>query len=200
MIKLLACDIGFASTGLAIFAWNGGTWSLFDCKCTHTSKKRDRSVALDDIRRTEVMATEVINYYLDNQCSAIVAEIPTGGALSASAAKCMGAAVAMIATVRLTLACPVEWITPNESRKAAGWSKELLTGAETRQGKTKAIKQHVMARMCELYPALLALKLGDREHIADACATYLAARSRDVIIELIGALDGCEEIEKENLQ
>ena len=125
MIKVLAADVGFMATGMAIFCHTPEGWKLFDKRCLHTEQghseivesKRAKtgfvrkhlcSVATDDIRRTELMATGIINYFIENQCEGLVAEIPGGGAQNAIAQKCMGAATAMIAVVRMVLRCPAE--------------------------------------------------------------------------------------------
>lgn len=196
MKKVLAADIGFRSTGMAIFCFTQEGWKLFDKKCLHTEqahseiveskrakkgfvKKQLCSVAIDDIRRTESMATGIINYFIENQCGAMACEIPNGGAQSASAQKCMGAATAMISVVRLVLQCPAEWITPNESRAAAGWIKTEHPEADGAE-----IKKFVMATMEAKYPTISELKLKNKEHIADACATFEAARGRQVIKDL----------------
>ena len=185
MKKLLAADIGFASTGMAVFEYGLNGWELFDARCLHTTKGKDRLVCLDDVRRTEVLATGVMNYFLENQCSAMVCEIPTGGAQSSTAQKCMAAASAMIATVRLVLACPIEWVTPTQSRAAAGWTKGMKEGIKHLKPneRTKELKRFVMAQMVSRHPAIKAFKLADMEHIADACATFEAARTMPMIQE-----------------
>lgn len=197
MIKLLAADVGFRSTGMAIFEHTPEGWQLFDSKCIHTEQghtvcvrnkrnklvKRQLSyVAVDDVRRSEFMATEILNYFLENQCQALACEIPNGGAQSAAAQKCMGLATGIIAVVHVALRCPAEWITPNESREAAGWVKKDHPGADTNE-----LKRFVMGAMEAKYPAISEQLIKDKEHIADACATFEAARGRDMVKQLEAA-------------
>lgn len=194
MTKLLAADIGFTSTGMAIFELTAGG-RLFDTKCLHTQQEHTErvikngrkvkihlaSVSNDDIRRTEFLACGIINYFIENQCKGMICEIPNGGAQDAKAAKCMGAAMAMIATVRVSLQCPALWITPSESRAAAGWNKdEHPRGEMTADQYKKFQKAFVMAAMEHKYPEISGLKLKDKEHIADACATFEAARGEKI--------------------
>jgi hypothetical protein len=210
MIKLLAADIGFASTGMAIMEHSPETgWRYFSSKCLHTEqehtsrhrnektgktvKRHLDSVSNDDIRRTEFLAVGIMNYYIENQCKGMACEIPNGGAQSASAIKCMAAATAMISVVRTVLRCPAIWITPDQSRTAAGWNKQDhiipkgLPDNERRKLKAQRqeeLKDTVMANMGFKYPAIVDLHKCDMEHIADALATFEAARGRDVVKQL----------------
>lgn len=196
MKKLLAADIGYCSTGMAIFAYDKDycpEWRLFDSRCLHTSKGRETSVTLDDIRRTEFLALQLTNYFIENGCSAIVAELPSGGAQSASAQKSMALAVAMIATCRLFLQAPAVWVTPNESRKAAGWDKDAhpipkgLNAYERKKAlnaRTKALKEFVIEAMVKKYPAIDKYIVADKEHVADACSAFEAKRDHEIIKEL----------------
>ena len=211
MIKILSGDIGYKSTGMAIFAWTPAAgWFLFDTKCLHTeqeyrawgtSKRTGKRVARsldsvtnDDVRRAEYMATGILNYCIENQAQAMVCELPNGGAQNAAAAKSMGAAVSLISVVRLVLQIPAEWVTPDQSRSAAGWNKQEhpiekgLTEAEHRralQDRKRDLKKHVMAVMSAKYPAIADLADVNREHIADACAAFEAARNCELLQQLI---------------
>ena len=153
------------------------------------------SVAVDDIRRTEYLAAWTINYYIDNQCKAMVCEVPSGGAQSAISQKQMALATAMIATVRTALQCPAIWVTPNESRGAAGWDKnahplpEGLSAAEHTRAlgeRKKALKRFVMDAMATKYPAIADLDDSDKEHIADALATFEAVKGERLVKLLEG--------------
>lgn len=209
MKKVLAADIGFRSTGMAIFQHTPKGWKYFDSRCIHTNqahseKVKDEngrlvrnkkgkikkhqltSVAVDDVRRIELMGIEILNYFIENQCQALVCEIPGGGAQNASAQKCMGLATGMIAMIHVALRCPMEHISPGESRAAAGWIKKEhpMEGLSSTQKKT-AMKAFIMAVMEQKYLELVGLPVNDKEHIADACATFEAARGKE-LIKLMG--------------
>lgn len=211
MTKLLAVDVGFRSTGMAIFSYDKEycpEWKLFDTKCVHTGqehtervkdengrlvknsqgkvkKKQLTSVAVDDVRRTEYMGIEILNYFIENQCSALICEIPNGGSQNAAANKDMGMATGMISMVHVALRCPMEHVTPNQSRAAAGWIKKdhPMEGLTSTQKKT-IMKRFIMDAMTAKYPAIAKYIINDKEHIADACATFEAARGRDVVRQL----------------
>lgn len=211
MIKLLAADVGYQSTGMAIFSWTPGPgWQLFDTKCIHTEQEHRVwvtsartgkrvarslvSVTNDDVRRAESLATGILNYCIENQVKAMVCELPNGGAQNAAAAKSMGAAVSIISVVRLVLQIPAEWVTPDESRMAAGWNKQDhlipkgLSELEHRralQDRKRDLKKHVMAVMSAKYPDISELADVNREHIADACATFEAARNSELLRQII---------------
>lgn len=196
MLKILAADVGFTSTGLAIFEITAEGGRLFDTKCLHTEqghtvrrqrngktvKSRTSSVAHDDVRRTEFLACGVMNYFMENQCKGMICEIPNGGGQDAKAAKCMGAALSMISTVRVALQCPAIWVTPTESRAAAGWIQDehpRPAGMSLSEYK-KMQKAFVMAAMEAKHPAIAGLKVADKEHIADACAAFEAKKAMAV--------------------
>jgi hypothetical protein len=213
MIKLLAADVGYAATGMAIFSWTPEAgWQLFDTKCLHTEqecrtwvtsgrtgKRVARSldsVTNDDIRRTEFLATGILNYCIENKVQGMACELPNGGAQNAAAAKSMGAAVSMIAVVRMVLRIPAVWITPDQSRLAAGWNKQEhlipkgLSESDHRralQDRKRDLKKHVMATMSAKYPAIGELADVNREHIADALATFEAASKRGDLLEILKA-------------
>ena len=203
MIKIFAGDIGYKSTGMAIFAYTRAAgWFLFDTKCIHTDQEHREwhtsertgkrvarsldSVTNDDVRRAEYLATGILNYCIENKALVMVCELPNGGAQNAAAAKSMGAAVSIISVVRLVMQIPAQWITPDQSRMAAGWNKQEhlipkgLSESEHRralQDRKRDLKKHVMAVISEKYPAISKLADVNREHIADACAAFEAARN-----------------------
>jgi hypothetical protein len=208
MKRILAADIGFTSVGMAIFeptvdGWKVldsklehivKDWKVFDSKCLHTYKGHEGSVALDDVRRIESLTMGIVNYFIENKCHAMVCEIPHGGAQSASAQKAMAAATAMIATIRVMLACPVQWVTPNQSRAAAGWDKDAHKPPEGMKGealrrfkqdRSKELKQTIMRNMEAKHPEIARFIQKDKEHIADACATF-AHLTPEMIENLIG--------------
>lgn len=180
-VKVLAADIGFASTGMAVLLIQGGQSSLHATACAHSkpeAKKRGIYVAHDDVRRAQHITREILRVYTDNACRGIICEIPSAGAQGAKPNRCMGIATGMIAALAEILRCPVEWITPNESRAAA-------TGRQTAPS-GENIKRLVMAAMSVKYPDIAGLKLADKEHIADALAAFEAARGRQMMRLLEG--------------
>lgn len=195
---------------MAIFAWTPAAgWFLFDTKCIHTEQEHRvwetsnrtgkrvarslDSVTNDDVRRAESLATGILNYCIENKAQAMVCELPNGGAQNAAAAKSMGAAVSIISVVRLVLQIPAVWITPDQSRLAAGWNKQehlIPKGLSERdhkralQDRKRDLKKHVMTVMSAKYPAISELADVNREHIADACAAFEAACNCELLQQL----------------
>ena len=175
-VKILALDVGFASAGMAVMDLLGGRAELFHTECLHTkpeAKKRGIYVAHDDVRRTAYLTREILRVYLDNSCKGPVVELPSAGAQGAKANRCMGIATGMIAAMVELVRCPAEWITPQESRTAAIGRATAPKGED--------VKKLVMAAMAGKYPEIAALRKADQEHIADALATYEAAKDRQMI-------------------
>lgn len=175
-VKVLAADIGFTATGMVVFELQPGKADVFHTACAHTSpehKKRGIYVAHDDVRRTAQMVREIMRVYADNSCKGLICELPAAGAQNAKASRGMGIATGMIATMVEFMRCPAEWITPQESRKAAIGVCAAPKGEE--------IKKLVMAAMEKRYPVLTGMKAKDKEHIADALATFEAAKDRQMV-------------------
>lgn len=177
MTKVLALDIGFGAAGMAVLErTRDGRWQTFATACVHTKpehKKRNIYVAHDDVRRAQEVTRSIARIYSDNGCSGMVVELPSAGAQGAKANRAMGIATGLIAAFAEVSRCPVEWITPSESRKAAIGSECAPKGEN--------IKHLVMAAMEQKYPEIAQLKIVDKEHIADALATFEAARGRQLM-------------------
>jgi Holliday junction resolvasome RuvABC endonuclease subunit len=172
--RVLAIDIGFAAAGMAVF--DIAPVKLWDTKCIHTSpeaKKRGIYQSHDDVRRALSLTRGIVEYFTESQCSGMAVELPSAAAQGAKANRAMGIATGVIAATVEILRCPVDWITPDESRTAAIGRRSAPKGEN--------IKELVMAAISAHYPEIAGLKLKDKEHIADAIATFEAARDRQMI-------------------
>jgi len=169
---LIALDVGFANTGWCAF--DGG--KPIDCGCIKTKKnelglsKSKFRVADDNVRRSQGLAAgliEVINKY---KPQAIIGELPTGGAQSASAATQMAMATAVVAVVVSMREIKHAWSTPLAGKKALTG----LRGAE---------KDQMMDAVRALYPDFQWPKFKNRfEHIADAVASYHALKEHELVV------------------
>jgi len=181
MTKVLALDIGFGAAGMAVLGVRDGRAELFTTACVHTKpehKKRGIYVAHDDVRRAQQVVRAISRVYLENGCKGMVCELPNAGAKGAKANRAMGISTGLIAAYAEVTRVPVEWITPAESREAA-------IGRGTAP-KGKDVKELVTAAMGHKYPEILGLLEKDKEHIADALATFEAARGRQLMTLLEG--------------
>ena len=166
---VLALDVGFAATGWVAFARGVPV----DCGVIRTAKaqaKRALRVADDDASRCALLARELRAVLDRHQPRAVVAELPTGGSLSARAVRAMALATgAIVATLELA-GLPTDWTTPIGGRKAA-------------TGRASATKDAVRAGVLRALPDLEPLlpRTGIWEHVTDAAAAYLAARTGSIV-------------------
>ena len=166
MNKVLGVDIGFRSTGLALFDTDGDTPLLMKTECIQPKKDKDRKkkyVAIADMEHL-VKMVRGLEIFIDGwRVKDIVVELPTGGARSSRAVRLMGMASAMIATIVVLKGLNVKWLTPKQIKQAAC-------------GKDSAEKDEIMAEMGKLYPSINTIPKCRREHIADAIACFIASR------------------------
>jgi len=168
---------------------------LLAVDCLHTEELEDSKVSISDVLRAVRSYTWIRNNYREHDCSVIACELPTAGTKDSRAARCMGIISGVIASVCAELQCPVIWITPDESRAAGGWIKKehlipkpdttgmraserkklLAEHARALSRRNAELKNLVMQNMEKRYPIISGMKKKDKEHIADALATFEAA-------------------------
>lgn len=176
--KVLAADVGFVATGLAVMALQGpGAWVPVELVCVRPPKAgKDRKQTLYkshlDAQHTAALARGIVDVAGRHNIRHVLAEMPHGGARSGRAMRCMAlAAGAFAAIVELDRLVP-EWYTPDETRIAA-------------TGNRKASKEEVIAAMSKRYPGLYSgNKAADLEHLADALATFEAGRNGNLVRSL----------------
>lgn len=169
MSLVLAIDIGFKNTGLALFEYTSTGLKLLDTAhitTDHIKKSSKKSVALTDVEKTMFLAKRLEDYIRGHGVNSIVVELPTGGARSSRAVRKMGIASAVIATLAVSMRLVAEWTTPREGKLAA-------------TSKPDADKDEMMAAMGKIYPQIAGIPKCRREHIADACAAMHAQRTKD---------------------
>lgn len=165
----LAIDIGFKNTGLALFEDKPGCelklLETHHIGTDHIKKLRKESVALSDMAKTMHLSKE-LGAYISAKCVRyVVVELPTGGARSSRAVRCMGMASALMGALIVSMGCGAEFTTPREGKLAATDNPD-------------AEKDEMMAAMGEMFPAINSIPKCRREHIADACAAMLALKKR----------------------
>lgn len=181
MGKILTLDVAFANLGWAIMKPHGAGWYCTDAYVIETKrsdKKKKIRVADDDVRRcTEHFA--MLSAIIERcEIKGIIAEMPPGGSKSATSAKAMGMAKAVVACVAQAHKLPTEWITPDEGKVAA-------------TGKKNASKIQVQRAVVKKYPECtksFKFKRGSKteyegrfEHVADAIAAFMAAEQGTMI-------------------
>ena len=182
MSKILAVDTGYANVGLVVMEWsNNGqdsgmftpVWRIAEMACIQT-EKCDKRIALrksdDNARRIAEATRGIVDMIKRHDIKRMVAELPHTGGQSANAVRSMAYAGAMIIAVAECFDIAAEWYTPDETRAAGGVPKGM---------KGDRTKQIIMQNMGAKYPELAEQfpTMGKREHVADALATFEAART-----------------------
>ena len=167
--QFLAIDIGFKNTGLALFEYEPGhplkLLETHHIGTDHIKKPKKFSVALVDMDKTMYLSKEIGAYISAKYVRYVVVELPTGGARSSRAVRCMGMASALMGALIVALGCGAEFTTPREGKLAA-------------TDKPDAEKDEMMSAMGAMFPAINGIPKCRREHIADACAAMLAYKKR----------------------
>ena len=144
-----------------------------DCgviRTERTAAKRGIRVADDDAERCALLARELRAVLARHQPRAIVAELPTGGSLSARAVRAMALSTGVVVAMVEFAGVPVEWTTPMAGRQAAT-GRKVATKNDVRAG--------VLHALPDLEPLLP--RTGIWEHVTDAAAAYLAARTGPLV-------------------
>lgn len=169
---LIAVDAGFTSVGWAVLVQG----RIIACGCIRTErspKKRAVRVADDDAERCAVIARQIAEVIRKHHVKGMLAELPSSGAKAARAMACMARAGAILATVAELLELPAAWVTPQEVKQIAG--------------RKDASKDDVERAVLVRWPdAPLPKAKGEREHVADALAAYLAAEHGNLVRLLNG--------------
>lgn len=177
MSAIIAIDAGFARTGWAVLC-NGGhgaNWKVMRSGSIPTEKSKKKKglyAAHDDARRmmeaSAILHDRALISKNSNRTGAVI-ELPHGGARSADALKKMAAASAMVVSVMSILRIPCEFYTPDETRIAGG-------------GRKTASKAEIVSNMQIAFPeANISGVIPHKEAIADALATFLAAKNGNII-------------------
>jgi len=205
MSLILALDVGFEATGAAVFdVLPGGEGTLVQVACFRPKKnpnKKHLHVADVDMERILAISRGLYDLIDTMDLKRVVAEIPSGGAKSARAVRCMALASGMIGAIVEGRKLAVEWYSQNDTRRAglgeeaymmdilakkADASMDATARKALKKERDKAkvgIKKRIMERMRDKYPDLKAVweVVADMEHIADACSTFEAAKSGNLV-------------------
>jgi Holliday junction resolvasome RuvABC endonuclease subunit len=170
--QILAIDVGFAASGLALFEVTKDDIILKAVECVREDedkKKQHLYVAELDADRIARSTRRIIKFIQDHRVTKIVVELPAAGSKNGRASRCMGAATGMIVAIVEALGLVAEWYTPNEGKLAAC-------------GKINASKDEMMSAMQKRFPSLANITIkADKEHVADACACALVASNKNLV-------------------
>lgn len=163
--SILCLDCGFVSTGAAIIS--GGKVKHCEVIGTKSSGKKQKIRRVDeDCERIVFLTRTILGLIRKHNILAVIVEFPHGGAKSSRAARTMGMATAMVATIAEVLELPLITLTPADVKKITGRTK-------------KVSKEDVEEVVLKLHPEakkLLPKTKAHREHCADAIGAWIAGR------------------------
>jgi Holliday junction resolvasome RuvABC endonuclease subunit len=174
MIRVLGVDMAFANMGMVLVTVKEDLSIEVDDMClVRTTAQTGKAVRVssDELRRAQDLRRGLLNFYSNTpqRPTHAIAEVPSGSQ-SASAARCLGIAVGVLASCPI----PIIEVSPMEVKAA-------VTG--TRNRKVKATKKDVIAWAVDKWPSAPWIRVGgkpgarltlDNEHLADALATVVA--------------------------
>lgn len=173
MQSVLALDIGFAALGWAVVDPNKPpvVRAAGVLRTKPSAKRRGIRVADSDCERCAELARGISMLLAQWTISGVIVEVPHGGAKSARAARAMGLATGVVASVLAVKRVPVEWVTPAMVKRAT-------------TGELCASKEDVQAGVLHAFGAAPWSREPrcNREHIADACGAYLAASNGNLVL------------------
>lgn len=161
-MRFLSIDVAFASSGLVAFEVQDGKLipryaGTILSEPAKKGKRRFTYKAEEDMNRCQILAQGVLKAVDEYKVQAVVMEIPNGGALGARAARTLGAATGIMATLAMLAPIPYVPVFPDD------WHQTVI-------GRTKKIqKQEVIDWVSKTWPDFPWPKnVGEHEHVADA--------------------------------
>lgn len=185
-LRILALDVAFTHTGVAVLQFDAGTWRPVHTSCLVTkpeAKKRRIYETDDKVRRVKIICKGLAAALADYTPTLIAAELPSSGGKSANAHASMGMAIAVVTCVSELGGVPL---------RNYNWDDIKLKVADKRNASKKEIQEAIVAQWPCLGDEYASKKsktgyTGDFEHIADAIGAGLCAMDSDVVEALIRA-------------
>lgn len=186
-LRILALDVGFTHTGIAVMTFNDDgppVWNISTTACIVTkpeAKKRRIYETDDKVRRVKIICTGLQEAVERWSPHLIAAELPSSGGKSAAAHASMGMAITAVTCVSQLCNVPL---------RSYNWDDIKLKAT----GKRTASKKEVQDAIVKVWPHLgeehVSAKsntgyTGDFEHIADAIGAGLCSLESDVVEALV---------------
>ena len=176
-INVLVVDAAFTHVGAAVIGLGADPEDdrLLEWACVKTEKsaaKKGVRVANDDAERCAEVFREMRDLVRRWKVAAMVAELP-GGSQSARAARCLGAATAIMACVAEAFGLPAVWTDESSGKlafvKSRAATKEQMIAAAKAVWRSRKVEQRLEGPACKL------------EHVADALAAFEVAKNDNVV-------------------
>jgi len=184
MKKVLALDVAYAHLGWALIEPYRNKAIVTAVGCIHNSsdpKKKKVTLASNyTVDRIAKVYRELKDVYVVRRPNCVIAEIPTGGAKSNTAAAGMAMGQAIVTCLITEFDVSTQWTTPTEGKIALCGSK---TASKIQMQHTALQKFPELREMVKksTNPKSLSGLEGWFEHSADAVAAFLAARSGSLV-------------------
>lgn len=175
---ILAIDPSFCNTGWSV--WDGAG-QVIDTGCIRTEKTKNKMLRVSDdtAARIQTVAGELAAVIQQHKVAGIVAELPSGGAKSAAAAKAMGIATAIVACTAEFHKLPAEYYTPMDVKKALAHNK--VASKEDMEQAAAIVSPIQAAKWAHQKGKFQGRYLPEWEHIADSIGCYEAAKNGNLV-------------------
>lgn len=163
---ILCLDAGLANCGAALWSVQGKrfVWS----ECLVTKQQAREKLAASNLRRSAELAKGLAAIMAGRRILKVVAEIPHGGAQSASAMSAMAIATAIVGATCSVLGIGVVSIAPNEIKRLVSSSRKVPKGVVQRYVKgsydCRNLKRNRNGKL--------------NEHVADAVGAFAVYQSQ----------------------
>lgn len=171
-IKILALDVGFCNTGIAVLRHSNKSASClaaYSIKTDPEAKKRKIYQTDDNVRRIGLIVDELDKVIQTHRPSVVVAELPLSGGQSAKSHFAMAVSMGVTVTVTRLRHLPLFNCCWDDARKVL-----LGTRASTKTEVQEEIAKRLpeLRGMANLRKASGAWNMSVFEHVADALASY----------------------------
>ena len=158
----------------------------------HVKPPKKSNIRVSDIlsQRAAKLAADLRKVYREYGCRAIIGEMPSGGAQSASAMAKMAVAAAAVSAMTASLDMPCEWCTPTDVKVAAtglksGTKPEIMDAVAKKYGWHVDVKQTKTSERKTFHVPTVEgtrkLPGGQFEDIADAIVAYWAMETSNLV-------------------
>jgi len=186
--RILALDVAFCHTGVAILERKRQRWSVLHTECISTEKesRKRRIYETDDkLRRATMIFGRLYHLVQDYKPQLIAAELPVSGGKSAAAHASMGMAIAIIAALGFATGVPI---------RNYNWDEIKLAACDMKTAGKLQVQNAIAGMFPEIAEAYGSKKsnsgfTGDFEHIADALGAGLCSLESDVVLALLTQRD-----------
>ena len=177
---IISIDAGFNAFGWALFSDRGeyvkSGW--YEYKKPKDKKHKVRASDLL-VEQSQAVYRELSRLVVEHKATAMVVELPSGGAISASAMRAMGMASCMLACLAEVTKIPVEWVPPDQVKIAMTGRKDASKDDIIKAALGKYMQFHKDIQWISYKGSTR--PHSNTEHAADAVGAFEAARNGQMV-------------------